>query len=127
MNDTKIYSQIISEINENNLEEKIIKIFTFEGFIYHRLNWILRVSKESYTRLNIFFILLIGSIMRKGEMNTKNFIREKNLIFHEEKNPLRKYLRLYKGSFLDEKSLKYHIDQLSKKSKTIIFKNFENF
>lgn len=107
---------LVTEITESNLEEKIIKIFTFEGFIYHRLNWILRERKETYTRLNIYLILLIGAIMRKGEMCTKNFIKEKSLFISDEKNS-RKFLRFYKGSYLNDKAIGHYIDLLSQKSK----------
>lgn len=106
---------LVSEINENNLEEIIIKIFTFEGFIYHRLNWILREKKDYYTRLNIYLILLIGSIMRIAEMTTKRLIKEKNLFLQDEKSS-RKFLRFYKGSYLNDKAIGYFIDLLSKKS-----------
>jgi hypothetical protein len=109
---------LVTEINENNLEEKIIKIFTFEGFIYHRINWILRERKEIYTKLNLFLILLIGSIMRKGEISTKSLIKEKNLYINNEKNSKR-FLKFYKGSFLNDKAIGYYIELLSKKSKNI--------
>lgn len=114
--DAKFYMHLVTEINDNNLEEKIIKIFTFEGFIYHRLNWILRERKEIYTKLNIFFIMLIGSIMRKGNISTKSLINEKNLMINDDKNS-NKYLRFYKGSYLNDKAIGYYIDLLSKKSK----------
>ena len=106
----------MTEINENNLEAKIIKIFTFEGFIYHRLNWILRERKETYTRLNIYLILLIGSIMHKGEMCTKSLIKEKSLFISDEKIS-GKFLKFYKGSYLNDKAIGYYIDLISKKSK----------
>jgi len=109
---------LVTEINENNLEEKIIKIFTFEGFIYHRINWILRERKEIYTKLNLFLILLIGSIMRKGEISTKSLIKEKNLFIYNEKNSKR-FLKFYKGSYLNDKAIGYYIELLSKKSKII--------
>lgn len=107
---------LVSEINESNLEEKIIQIFTFEGFIYHRLNWILRERKEYYTRLNIYLILLIGSIMRKALLTTKTLIKEKSLVVQDEKTS-RKFLKFYKGSYLNDKAIGYYIDLLSKKSK----------
>ncbi len=107
---------LVADINENNLEEQIIKIFTYEGFIYYRLNWILRERRESYTRLNIYLIMLVGSIMRKGEISTKSLIKEKNLLVVDEKTS-RKFIRLYKGSYLDEKSIEYYIELLAEKSK----------
>ncbi len=119
--ESKIYIEFIKEIKENDMEERIIKIYTYEGFIYRRLNWILREKKECSTHLNIFLVLLIGSISRRGETTSKNFIKEKNLLLQDENKKSRKYLKFYKGSYLDDKTLENYIDIISKKSKNFIF------
>lgn len=115
LEEAKIYLEIIMEINENNIEEKIIKMFTYEGFLYYRLNWVLREKKELYTKLNLYLLLLIGAISKKGELTSKKIIKEKGLMRFSQKNN-RKFIQFFKGSYLDEKTINAYIQNLLKKS-----------
>jgi len=114
------YTEFINEITNENIKDIIIKIYTFEGFIYKRINWLLKNKKELYTNLNIFYLLLLGSISSKSEL-TKNTIEEKDLWFVEKKLN-KQQLEFYRGTFLDDVAINYFIDNLSKKKvKIFIF------
>lgn len=118
------YTEFINEINYDNLLEKLLKIYTFEGFIYKRINWLLKHKKELYTNLNIFYIMLLSAISIKSE-SAKNIIQEKNL-WNLDKKLNKNYLEFYRGTFLDDVAINYFIDNLSKKKVKYYFLFREN-
>lgn len=95
------YKSKIKKMTNENITSSIITLFAAEGFLYSRVNHLLKQEAFNKTDLKVFMFLLQTSIILEGERSTIKAIHEKGLI---KKDPIteQEYIELFKEANYEE-------------------------
>jgi hypothetical protein len=107
-----IYNDIIeNHMDQDNFEMIIIYLFSLEGFIQERINFILISNSIGFSNLKLFFLLLQSAIRKDNINHTSGseFIKVNNLV-KEDPQTNKKMLKLYKSANLSSDVIKNYLN-----------------